>query len=331
MHGRLGLGISALAVATCVGGCVQQGDDIERFRAAIPSKEDVRLAGPDEQAATGSHAASADEPWADGPWAKYYGFTRYVREGVNDVTGVVLGSVWLIVHTRPTDHDDHEAVWGPWHDSLSPAEYRLRVTEVATDQYEYALEGRKHGSSEEYLPVLSGLGYGRGDARHGNGNFTIDLDALRTLDPFEVSSGDSGVITITHDLDARITTDLFVGERLVLADVRPSADAAWWQASSYTAEDGSGRLYVKAYDDVDDTRSTALENIVIASGWTTSGAGRADITITGGDIPTSSSSVSAVECWGADFSRTYYADSVAWEPSEGEASACALDEAIATP
>jgi len=47
--------------------------------------------------------------------------------------------------------------------------------------------------------------------------------------------------------------------------------------------------------------------------------------ISGGDIPATPGAVSAVECWGADFVRNYYIDSIGFEPSEGEASACVYD------
>ena len=51
------------------------------------------------------------------------------------------------------------------------------------------------------------------------------------------------------------------------------------------------------------------------------GAGRADITLTGGDLPFEK--VSAVECWGSDFFQVYYEDSVGYASKEGDVSACA--------
>ena len=55
------------------------------------------------------------------------------------------------------------------------------------------------------------------------------------------------------------------------------------------------------------------------------GAGRADILIAGGDVPADPGSVSAVECWGSDFKRSYYTDSVGFEASAGQAAACVYD------
>lgn len=320
---------AALPLASA-GGCLrEEGDDAERFREAIPTADHVRVAGPEAApvgaAAEASIRALASGGWDDGPWAKYYGFTREVRDGVNDVTAVVLGSVWLIVHTEPSTLREREAIWGPWADSLSPAEYRLRVTESAPDEYDYALEGRPKGSAAAYAAVLSGRGHGRGDPRHGDGWFEIDLDAVRALDPFEVREG-SGKIRITHDLDPRITRQLFVGDRAVSAEVTPTELEVWWVAESVSREDGTGTLQVRAHDDADETRLTRLEDLEIASRWRADGAGRADVVVSGGDVPAAVGAVRAVECWGTDFTTSYYADDLEWEPTTGDPSACAFAE-----
>jgi hypothetical protein len=78
---------------------------------------------------------------------------------------------------------------------------------------------------------------------------------------------------------------------------------------------------------VDDTKLTQLEDIGIDSRWRADGAGRADIVIAGGDVPADPGPgmVSAVECWGSDFMRSYYSDSINFEPSEGQASACVYE------
>jgi hypothetical protein len=48
----------------------------------------------------------------------------------------------------------------------------------------------------------------------------------------------------------------------------------------------------------------------------------------GGDIPQSLGVVTAVECWGSDFMRVYYTDSINYEPTEGAAGACAFSAAL---
>jgi hypothetical protein len=76
---------------------------------------------------------------------------------------------------------------------------------------------------------------------------------------------------------------------------------------------------------VDDSKMTELEDIAIDSRWRAEGAGRADIVIAGGDLPAAPGLVSAVECWGSDFTRSYYSDSINFEPSEGQPSACVYE------
>ena len=42
------------------------------------------------------------------------------------------------------------------------------------------------------------------------------------------------------------------------------------------------------------------------------------------DVPADVSPVTAVECWGSDFYRSYYSDSIDYAPTEGSADACAF-------
>lgn len=320
-----------VAVAAFSQGCVlKPEDDASRFQEVIPQADHVKVAGPEDAQKGGSASQSiqADEPWANGPWAKYYGFTRHVRKNVNQVAGIVLGSVWIIVHTKPTSVDEKEATWGPWTDSLEPVTYQFRVTEVGEHEYEYRLEGRPKNAQGEFKTVLLGKGWGKGHASHGDGNFTIDLDVAHELDPF-TNDGESGKVKITHDLPPNITSDLFSQPRTITAEVTPSASDAWFTVTSKSEADGTGTLKVDAYADADDSQTTKNEDIVILSQWNASGAGRADITLTGGDLPASIEKVSAVECWGSDFFRVYYEDSVGYEEKEGEASACAYASAPA--
>src|SRR5262245_30429021 len=102
---------SACLFAVLSGGCVvQEHDDVSEFREAIPKAEAVTVGGP-EGSSNGSSSTASVGPGrgvlADTPgtpnYAEWYGFTRAVRDGVNVVTGVILGSVWIIVHTEPTE------------------------------------------------------------------------------------------------------------------------------------------------------------------------------------------------------------------------------------
>lgn len=331
---------AALLVGGLVPGCtLQKQDDGEEFREVVPLREAVVVAGPEGDSSADASTASAPNaahplattrPLGRTDYAKWYGFTRAVRGGVNVVTGAVLGSAWLIVHSEPSSVKDGEAIWGPYTDALEPATYRFRVTRVAEAEYDYFLEGRpkQSKSDEDYQIVLKGHGYGKRHQLHGEGEFSIDLDVARELDP-PAHEKDSGTVRIVHHLPHDIGEGHGALPRSIVAEVKPdpAINPESFTVTSNANEDGTGSLHVDANADVDDSKTTRLEDIVVDSRWRADGAGRADITIAGGDIPANPGPgvVSAVECWGADFARSYYTDSIEFSPTEGDATACVYD------
>lgn len=325
----------ALVLAGLPGCMLEKQDDGDEYREAVPLREAMVVAGPESASGDRQSAAAAEKRGAlgDGPaaradYARWYGFTRAVTTGVNVVTGVVLGSVWAIVHTEPTSIENGEAVWGPYTEALKPVTYRFRVTRVADASYDYVLEGRPKTSSSDsdYRAVLTGHGYGKQHEQHGEGEFSIDLDTARELDPFE-HEDDSGSVRIIHHLPHDIASRGNALPRTIVAEVEPNpaVNPESFTVTSTANEDGTGTLHVNAEGDVDEAKMTDLEDIVVDSRWRADGAGRADIAIAGGDVPADPGVVTAVECWGADFARSYYSDSLAIEPNAGEESACVYD------
>lgn len=320
-----------LGLAGASGCTFDLADEGSEFREAVPQQAAIAVPGPGDSAAM-QHGASVTGPErglegiAPTTTAYWYGFTRNVRDGVNQVTGAVLGSVWYIVHTRPTSVDADTATWGPYTDALEPVTWRFRVKRVGAQHFDYELDGRPKTSTSDadYKVVLSGDGWGRLSEHHGDGTFVIDLDAARALDPMK-HQNDSGKVTIVHDLPRTISEDAFAMPRTITADVRPSATPEWVTITSTANTDGTGRLDVDAHVDIDASHTTAIEDVGVISRWHADGAGRADITLSGGDVPASYGSVTASECWGSDFARVYYSDNVNYAPTEGNAAACAYD------
>jgi len=319
--------VNALCVLGATG-CANSGDDEEvlAIRQALPNKEALQIAGPETASAEPvvTHATAAPQ---DAPYAEFYVFTRGVRDGVNAVTAGVLGTVWFIVHTRPTSVESGKAIWGPYTDSLEPASWRFSVTRVAENEYEYLLQGRPKDSSSEqdYATVLSGIGYSNKDPKHGDGHFTIDLDTARALDPVKHQK-DSGKITVVHDLPPTVTEELAPLPRDIQVTLAPSDSLAHLEIVSIAREDQTGTLIVDGIADVDESKTTALEDVTVVSQWDAAGAGRSDVTLGSGDVPTELDPLTLIECWDTHFKQSYYEDSADAKPAVGELSACAFAE-----
>jgi len=300
-------------LGSAAAGCVL-GDQAEKFREPIPTAADVALATPREQSATPTKSALATASAPTG-YAKYYQFTRDVNDAVDVVTAIVLGSVWLVVHLPPTTVDSHQAVWGPGEgDPLSPVVWRFTVTETSKGEFDYRLDGRPKGSTAEadFLAVLKGHGHGRAHPEHRDGWFSIDNDAAKNLDP--ARNKDNGTVKIMHALRSLPTN--------ISVELRPTANPTWADISVTHNADRSGAVDISAYGDIEDVlKDGNYEDIVMHSRWAVTGAGRADVQISGGSMPTL---VKASECWAPTFVRTYYTDNVSYQPTEGDPTTCAF-------
>jgi len=310
--GGWGLG-AALGLAQL--GCMANMDDGERFREPIPEASEVQLALPGSTAASPSPETLA---YNGGEHAKFYEFTRALADGVDGVTRSILGSIWIVVHTRPTTMDTHEATWGPGADNaLSPVVWRLKVTEVSDGVFDYELDGRPKGSTSEadYLAVLKGRGYGRSHAEHRNGFFTVDNDAAKKLDP--ARAHDQGTTKIAHQLSAWPAS--------IAVEIRPTPAPSWTDITVTHLLDGSGAVDVAALTDIEETNKDGkLEDVVMHNRWAKDGAGRADVTISGGSMPIL---VKATECWSTVFDRSYYTDSAGLAPTVGNPASCVFPDA----
>ena len=157
---RKALFVSGLACAF-LGGCqLENTDDVDQFREAVPTADAVAVDGPDttgtsgRRAASGARGALTQAPATSAP-AEWYTFTRDVRDGVNVVTAAVLVTVGFVVHTEPSSVSEDHAVWGPYDgDALDPVTWRLTVTRIGDHHYRYVVEGRrKADKSGAFLAV----------------------------------------------------------------------------------------------------------------------------------------------------------------------------------
>jgi hypothetical protein len=298
-------------------GCVVGADKSpDKFREPIPASSEIALGVPGATSPAKTTQATSAPAAAAPAYAKYYQFTRDVTDSVDSVTAWILGSVWVVVHLPPTTVEDHKATWGPGGDALSPVVWRLTVTEVADHEFDYELDGRPKAATSEaaFLPVLEGHGYGKAHAEHRNGWFSVDNDAARSLDP--ARNHDSGTAKVTYHLSS--------WPAAIAVSLKPTLEPNWADIGVAHQSDGSGSIDISAYGDIEDVKDGNLEDIVLHSRWAATGAGRADVQISGGDMP---QLVKASECWSTSFFRSYYTDNVGYGPTEGDPSACVFSQA----
>ncbi|MFO0661094.1 MAG: hypothetical protein U0165_14865 [Polyangiaceae bacterium] len=292
---------------------------VRDIRASLP-KAQVSLCEP-TSASDASKSTQAFEGFGStlhaqsgaSPLAQYYLFTRHIFDGVNLGTAWVLGTVQLIIAYPPTSVENKTATWGPASDAENPSEWKLVVTKETDGSYSYAFEGRRKGSNDAFRPTLQGTAKGK------TGQFVLDYTAANELDPARLGADtESGQTAVDYDLSQYPTT--------ITASARPDSDA-YFDVTVTRQQGGGGTVDITAHDDLDATKNTALEDVTMKSRWVASGEGRADVTVSGGDMPTPPGTVTVTECWGATFERSYYTDSVGLAATEGDAAQCPFSSA----
>lgn len=291
--------------------CIPQNDDGPHAVArALPTADDVRIDLPEDASARGTAKALGElSPW--------YVVTRTVTRDLNGGTAWVLILVHAIVQFPPTSVDGDTYTWGPWDDgALAPARYRLVVTELANGSYDWRLDGQsKRVEDAAFETVISGNAVPSEPEGQGHGQFTLDFDAAERVNP--VDNDARGVVTIAYDLAER-HLDMSISSVEDRDGVEVPVD---YEYSYDEAADGAGDMVFAFHGDTDDDGALA-EDAVIRSRWIATGAGRADVRVTSGDL--GELTVTASECWDAGFGVVYYNDSQGWLATEGAEADCAF-------
>jgi hypothetical protein len=288
-------------------GCVKQDAPPDEIARAIPTSEQVRIKLP----ASGRTL---------GELANYYVVTRDVTHTLNGGTGWVLKLIHAIVQYPVTSINGNVYTWGPWSDALDPAEYKLDVTANLDGTYDYLLSGRnKTISGSQFEVVIDGYADPRAGEHQGSGDFSLDFDAGRRVNP--IDSGDAkGRVTVNYDLAARHID-------MLAQAPDDNGNPAMFEYAYNETSDGGGDM---VFNVTADGGGTALaDQIVIRSRWQSDGAGRGDARLAGGDLGTAQAIAS--ECWNPLFRRVFYTDNVSFEPTEGDVAQCAYGTADLPP
>jgi hypothetical protein len=300
---------SLLAAATAtlsLAACVKQDDGPLNVDKSLPTAAQVSIKLPET-------AARTVDGQALGQLAQWYVATRGVTQTFNGGSAWVLTLIHAIVQAPATTIKGNVYTWGPGSQALDPADYKLVVTANADGTFAYQLSGRsKTQANAQFEVVIDGKADPRAGDTRGSGEFLIDFDAGKKVNP--VDSGDAkGSVDVRYDL-AKAHLDLTIMS--TDAQGQPtSADYAY-----NAAADGGGDM---TFDVNGNAGGTALlETVTLRSRWLGTGAGRADARIAGGDLGTLQ--VTASECWSPSFGRVFYKDSNNFSPAEGAESTCAF-------
>lgn len=307
--------VLALAVVGLVG--CKPADDGAGVRQALPNADSVRIKIPGGTSALATIDGVGQVQQAVlGETAQYYAFTREISDGLNTGAAWVLLLVHTVVQYPVTSIEGDTYIWGPWSDSaLKPAEYRLTVEQDAAGDYLWSLEGRHKadGPAAAFIPVVTGLASPGALPHRGTGSFTMIFANAELLDP--VGNDGEGTLDVVYDLESTPAS--------VVMDFDGPGGAFHYEYAE--AADGSGDFQFAIHTDIDNNGSLA-EDVAVRSRWNATGAGRADLQISGGDAGTLV--VTGSECWDNTFGRVYWQDSVNYQPTEGEAAACAFSDAL---
>ncbi|HEU4735051.1 MAG TPA: hypothetical protein VFT22_44475 [Kofleriaceae bacterium] len=292
--------------------CVQQDASPKDIDRAIPTSDQVAIKLPDSSA-----RFAKNQQDVVGQLANWYVATRDVTRTFNGGSAWVLILIHSIVQNPPTSVDGDTYTWGPGSQALDPADYKLEVRVVGDGTFAYQLSGRsKTQANAQFEVVIDGTADPRAGEDKGSGEFTVDFDAGKRINPIDASDA-RGQVDVRYDLakrhlDLTITSTDALGKPVL-------ADYAYNEAA-----DGGGDMVFDINGDAGG--GPAQESITLRSRWLSSGAGRADARIAGGDL--GALQATASECWDTMFKRVFYVDALTnggtLSLSEGQESACAF-------
>jgi hypothetical protein len=327
--GFLAVGGLAASLGTVTGcGAV----DSNEFAGATPTQDTVALTVPGggASASTTTTASGVVQSALLGQQADSYTLTRTVTAAVNGGTAAVLILIDTIVQFPPTTVSGDTAVWGPHSEPLDKNAWRLTVTRVAPEVFNWVFDGKpKTADDTAFVTIASGAHTraldGAGHPMHGfgSGTFTLDWDAAQTLPDHD---NNVGVATFTYSrLDPTATVTIDVAFNGVQDQTTKEIFNAVYQFSATPGAGGELR-YGSLQDLYPDPHpsGTADEHLSVHSRWLESGAGRTDYQMWGGDLPASVSPVTVSECWDTTFASVYKNVSVDPTQDWGAESSCAI-------
>ena len=314
---------ATLAVLTLVG-CHEpfSNEDLLFLYESVPP--DIAIAVPTEDGSTGIHSPGRPPPPGT---AVFYGDARRSADAVNKDVLALVAWVDAIVMQPPSQRLEDQRVWGPIPGNNGVA-YTLvtsrvrtstvfRATSTSTAVVTDALFDFAMFATSSRAPAGRTIFQGRqvSDSNGGTqGIMLVDLDGNRAVDPTETGQGQ---VLVSYDTRFdQLTVELGLG---ALYFGEPLT-AAWRHTQESS---GAGTFLFFLRQDVD-LSTSELELWFVVARWRSDGQGRADVSITGGDLRLP---LFAQECWDTDFRRTYILSNIPDEAylPQGSLQDCAAD------
>ncbi len=289
----------------------------EPFRQGLPTSSTVALKVPYNSKALTSEGTRQDP--LEGQISDFYQLTRGVSLVVNGGTAAVLDLMGRVVKNPPTSISGNTAVWGPHTDALSPNTYRVTVTRTSTDVYSWEIAARsKTDPDTAFKNIVFGT-HTRTGVDLGSGTFTIDWDTAAQLPEHDANVGKADVTYSRISTTANTTVDA------VFTNVKDGADATKRVNAKYafvSVPNMGGSFDFQLNKDM--ITGPAIETAAIRSRWLQTGAGRADVKVSGGDL---ASPATINDCWDSGFLSRVMVNSFAASQNYGATSACAFTTA----
>jgi hypothetical protein len=295
LFARLPLCVAAIVTV----GCLESSGGYEEsreFRDALPVAADLQIDVPET------------DQKALGELAEYYEVTLDTTRWLNSATLYFIGVAHVMALGVPSEVSESGATWGPYRgDGLDPLEYLLVVERIDDTQYSYAISVRpKVDATAAWVDVMSGVNTPATDEFGAAGTVLLDFTARNSVAP---NFQDTGTIEATYNFREFPATNDIVFTDFVNDRGEGPYDATY----HYDVDQfGAGSFEFDVDGDVDG--GPLAEQMHIVSSWAMNGAGRADVTASGGDLGAANAQVT--ECWDATYLRVFY--TAAWEASEGD-------------
>jgi hypothetical protein len=304
------LPLAALVVAA-VPACGNYSNEDLEYMSAIPQRDDVAIEVPRRGLLVTLGAA---EGWRT---------TLDVTRALNRTADAFLGLIDAIRNNAPTRRLPDQRVWGPFPADQHPGwqvEFRMHRTVVGGEAvaFDYALAmippaGVTLPGNARDTVIIGGTFAASGGVRVGEGHMEISLVDARA----------AGLVF--RDLDSLRTLTIAYSTRtwprmvtMHIENEPSETEAASADYSYQQAENGDGRMTFSLPKDIV-SGPLGPETLSVQSRWLGDGQGRADISVTGGDVVGEATSA---ECWGDDFQSTYKTQSWAPLDTTGSEGAC---------